>query len=139
MGDTTVWTDRDESFGSVSSTLVQVPEAYTVTTASARERDPALDAAWRELLRGRDPVNAVHQSLAYIEHLADTARSPEILVLSDGNGRVAGVVPVRRTGFVMSFSLRRRTLAHLHLRSLILLGSEPMVVDDRRALDALFT
>jgi CelD/BcsL family acetyltransferase involved in cellulose biosynthesis len=139
MGETTAWTDRDEGFGSVSSKLVLFPETYTVTTASVSDRSPAVDTAWRALVQGRDPVNAVHQSPAYIEHLADTARTPEILVLSDGNGHVAGVVPVRRTGFVMSFSLRSRTLAHLHLRSLILLGSEPMVLDDRRALDALFT
>src|SRR5436305_3885844 len=139
LGETTALTDCDEGFGSVSAKIVLFPESYSVAAASVSDRSPAVDAAWRALVQGRDPVNAVHQSPAYIEHLADSGRTPEILVLSDGNGQVAGVVPVRRTGFVMSFNLRSRTLAHLNLRSLILLGSEPMVVEDRRALDALFT
>jgi CelD/BcsL family acetyltransferase involved in cellulose biosynthesis len=139
MGDTTAWTEPEQSFGSVTSKLVLIPQSYRVTAAPVGARSPSLDADWRSLLQGRDPVNAVHQTPAYIEHLADSGRSPEILVVRDGDERVAGIVPVRRTGFVMSFSLRNRTLVRLRLRSLIVLGSEPMVVDDRRALDELFS
>jgi CelD/BcsL family acetyltransferase involved in cellulose biosynthesis len=113
-----------------------VPTLCRIRQIPAGDRNPALADAWR-LLQTRDPVNVVHQTQAYIDHLADIGRRPEILLIEDKD-RIAGIVPVRQTDFVMSFSLWQRVLASLRLPSLMILGSEPMVVDNRRVLDELF-
>src|SRR4051812_901624 len=103
MGEAVICADHEAGVEAVTAVPVPLAGPFRVTTAQPHDCAPALAAAWRSLLPAQDPDNAVHQTQAYIEHLLDSGRSPEILVVHDRGEQVCGVVPVRRTGFVMSF------------------------------------
>ena len=95
--------------------------------------------AWGFLLQTQDPIIAVHQTAAYIRHLAEVGKRPEILLVREiGTERVTGVVPIRQTTYSLSFAVRGGSFPKFRLRSMIILGSEPMVAGSD-ALDAVFS
>jgi hypothetical protein len=97
---------------------------------------------WDLLLALQTNSTAIYQSPAFFDFLQDTEDFDKLSLLTVEqipDGSVVGIVPLRKTTLDLPFSLGNRIIGTLRLRSVILLGSEPMAPSDPIALDTLFS
>lgn len=95
--------------------------------------------AGRQLLQRAsfaDPVVAVHQTAAYLDHLAEIGRRPVLASVVDAGGRVLAVLPMRETA--TRFGTRAFRSLWPRPRRLIMIGSGPIGSCDPAVLDCLF-
>ena len=116
---------------------------YSVQFMTPDEVEQSFDVlpAWQKLLAESMHLYRLWQSPEWWNHLGCLAgEMPRRLgVVRDGRGAITGIAPVQVGDYGLRFELGRRTLWRVPLRTVFLLGSQPLLPDDDRAYRQLFT
>ena len=118
------------------------PEAYSVAFLPPEAPDIPFEirAAWERLDSQNTHVYAMYQSLRWWEHLQATGQGAQtrVAVIGDGRGHVAGIVPMKLGDYPLEFTMGKRTLGKLDVRSAFILGGEPLIPSGSFVHERLF-
>jgi hypothetical protein len=100
-------------------------------------RTPAIRQSWGELVEASTNLNALYASPEWCESKfgKDARRRSRVAILSDPSERVVGLAPVEAGHYALPFGLSDRILWRIPLRAAKVLGSLPMLPDDRGVYD----
>lgn len=116
--------------------------SYRIASAEERRADAAFLQRWRALLSASASPEKIFQSPEFYDYLASNGEAVELLAVSDGDGAIAGIIPVWLRDRSIDFQLGARTLASMAVPGVVLLGSVPLLPADpvlrTQLLDQLF-
>jgi CelD/BcsL family acetyltransferase involved in cellulose biosynthesis len=126
----------------MGTALTQTDEHYEISAWKEDHRSVALRHPWGSLASIRDSSATIYQSPEYFDYLQDI--EPDALfdiltVKNAGTDAIVGVVPIKRWPYRLQFTFRASALFALEFSSIGILGSEPMIPEDPRAFDQLFS
>ena len=119
---------------------VKSSHRYTAFAWPHGFHSPCLRQYWELLFAKQETPGAVYQSPEFFDYLKETGeKTLDVITVKDrAMDAIVGVVPVQKASTQLPFFLGERTLARSRVKSLTLLGSEPMMPQDPDALDSLF-
>jgi len=116
---------------------------YSVSflTPAEVEQSPAVLAAWENLLDRSTNLYCLNQSPEWWNNLCSVHSGLQcsLGVVRDGNRTIAGVVPLQIGQHALYFPLGKRNLWRTQIRTIFLLGSQPLLPDDDNAYHQLFS
>jgi CelD/BcsL family acetyltransferase involved in cellulose biosynthesis len=107
-------------------------QAYRMSLSGDDWRSPEFRAEWVRLLRARTNHDALYQSPEFFEHLHATASPESLSMLSvrATDGSLVGAVPLQIVCWPLTFSLSDRLVGKANLRTVVILGSQPLIPSD---------
>ncbi len=113
---------------------------FTVTSLATHQSRMEVRSCWNQLFCRNDRPGAIYQSDSYDEfrrESGDVVCNLPATTETEPNG-VVGIVPLKATEIGLQFMLRSKLMYRLRPHGLMLLGSEPMLVEEPEAFDSLF-
>jgi CelD/BcsL family acetyltransferase involved in cellulose biosynthesis len=114
---------------------------YEISVWTDDHRSPELRRSWQSFASSRESATAIYQSPEYFDYLQAIERDGrcEILTVKDSRtGTLVGIIPIRMSVYRLQYTLGSRTLIGVRLKSIGILGSEPLIPQDPAAFDELF-
>jgi hypothetical protein len=121
--------------------LANSQRRYEISVWKDDHRSPVLRRPWEILASSRDSSSAAYQSPEYFDYLQDIDRTNRLEVLTvkdETTDTIVGVVPISIWVYRLHFAFMARTLISPALRSIGILGGEPMIPEDPAAFDEMF-
>jgi CelD/BcsL family acetyltransferase involved in cellulose biosynthesis len=114
-------------------------EPLVTATSVAQSRTPTLRRDWELLLRRSDNLYALYQSPEWFDHLCTDPDSGVLPpVVAHRAGQTLAVVPLTRSARELRIGVRTRTLWRSRLRTVSVLGSQPLLHGGERLYDRIF-
>ncbi|BDT67624.1 hypothetical protein os1_18010 [Comamonadaceae bacterium OS-1] len=114
---------------------------FSTELVSAGAMDPSIQRAWARLLADSKSPEKVFQTpeyFAFISQNPSKANSQELVVAKNAHSQeVMAILPLRTGRRSLPLNIGTYTLLYLHLRTVALLGSIPMAIENPELLDAL--
>jgi hypothetical protein len=114
---------------------------FTIERSTAIAEDAALSATWNALLNQSKSPETIFQTPAYFDFITRAPNKENyqalVLVREHGSQRVIGVVPIRTGRRTLPLQVGSRTMGRLRVQTIALLGSIPLVLQQRNIWDAL--
>ena len=97
-------------------------------------------SCWNQLFCRNDRPGAIYQSDSYDEFRRESGDvEGDLLAITEtARNTIVGIVPLKATEIGLQFMLRSKLMYRLRPHGLMLLGSEPMLVEEPEAFDSLF-
>ena len=111
--------------------------SFSLTDSDDALRTPAIRQSWGELVEASTNLNALYASPEWCESKfgKDAHRRSCVAILSDPSERIVGLAPVEAGRYALPFGFSERILWRIPLRAAKILGSLPMLPDERAAYD----
>jgi len=109
-----------------------------VLSATEALADPNLPRDWDQCASMEQP-DATRQTIAWIEHLMANGRKARVAMVRDGSAQPAGYVPLLEENQKLTFAVRGKVLFNKRFNALSIAGSLPMLPEDTRTYDLLFS
>jgi CelD/BcsL family acetyltransferase involved in cellulose biosynthesis len=111
---------------------LEAAQRFEFVTATADYDRPDIQAAWARLLQVRQGAETLYQLPGFFRYLKETqdpsdAGSDLYLVRRQGDGRIVGIVPGRRTSQKLAFRLGTMTVYEHEVSLYQVLGSVPLL------------
>ncbi len=92
---------------------------------------PEIRNRWDELLSMSQNINAMYQSFEWVAHLFNMPEKLNVhIVIFRDKGEIAGIVPVIIKNYTLKFDIYARSYLNKALKTVYILGSEPLLSAD---------